>query len=304
MALIDNSEQESNYLKLANNYYSSGEYSEAYTYYMKVLEINSNNIVAVYMKGICAVYNSEPPAIRTDEYVQAVNRAKSIVFGNEAVPADEVLKGIEQHSSAMVVYWLKKGLPAQPATKEQGECISEFSKSVNVASLALNAVQLIYSDEGKEKLIDRTLSFINQTIRTKLQYFAGIKTDRKGRQSPIIKKIGVTKDQQKALNNTSVSLGDVFNNLPSRLSKSNNINDRLNTADVEINSLRNQLKEKRNQRSARLSAGSQDKNNPELKAEIAALDAEIAELKSQLGDARTVSRGVKGELRKFKRTMK
>lgn len=301
---IDNSDQERNFLQLANSSFNSLNFEEAYMYYTRTLELNANNVLAVYMKGICAVYNSDPQAIRTNEYVQAIKQATSMAVSAGNGSSDQLIKGIEDQSSAMMNYWFNNGLPIQPATNEQGECISEFSKAVNVANLAQNVVQLIFSEEGKEELINQAIPFIDTTLKTKLKYFAGIQTDKKGRQTPVYKPITATSEQQKMLNTIRDYLRDTFNNLPSRVARSSDINDRLNAADEEKNRIKSQLKDLKSQRNSLLFTLLKDRKNPEIKAQIAALDADIKVIESQLGDAKSVSKGISGEMKEFRKTLK
>mgnify|MGYP002626607401 FL=1 len=202
---IDNSRQERNYLSLADSRFAALNYKDAYDYYNKTLEINVRNVRAIYMRGICAVYISDPQNIRTPEFAQAVIQAKNLALDpKNDVSADQVLKDIEQKTLAMVAYWTDKGKPVQPASNEAGECVSEFSKAVNVSALGTAAAEVVFSEACKEDIVELTLPFIEEVKKTRLQYLADVRTDKKGRASNVFKPVTLNADQMKKIKENEI----------------------------------------------------------------------------------------------------
>ncbi len=301
---LDTSGQEENFLKLANSAFEAGNHGEAYVYYTKVLEVNADNAIAIYMKGICAAYDSDSLTMRTNEYVQAVNKARSVIYSINTMPRDNVLKNIEQQSIALADYWLTAGKTVQPASMELGDCISQFSRAKNVADLVLNIIRLLSGEAAKESLINRDIEYINNALRAKLKYFAGYTTDKKGNRVPVYKYVTATADQQKALRQTGDELADEFNNLPSRLEKSGDIGNRMESAESDVERLEAEMKGLKSERNSKRFELLKDRKNAALKEEISALNEKIDALSEKLDSARSVLKGVSRESKEFKKSMK
>ena len=302
---IDNSDQARNMMNLANNAFNARNFPEAYTYFSKTLECDSMNAMALFLKGVCAVYVSDPLSIRTNEYVQATAQAKNIALSpNSNFDAGVLLHEVERVSSEMLESMFASGKPTQPKSQEQGACISEFTKATGIVELARSAVDLMESEPCIESQVNSALAFIDETLKTKLKYIAGEQTDKKGRTTPIIKTITVSSDQKKKLVELKAELCGIFNNLPSKLAMSGDINNRLDDASEEVSRVKAILKEKKSERMSKFLASLKDRKNQELKNEIAALDAEIKQIESQFKDVKSVEKGISGELKSFNKTLK
>ena len=195
---IDTSGQEENYLKLANAAYSAANFEEAYSYYAKTLEVNSNNIIAIYLKGVSAVLASTPPALRSSEFVQGAAEAWRMAAGDEN--NEKVMAELEEYALGMVDFWLELGIPRQPASKEMGACQAEYAKAVSVASLVKSAASSVKREDIKEKMIQTGQVFLKKAQSVKLSYIAGHHADRRGRLAAESKNMAMRPDQIKAMN--------------------------------------------------------------------------------------------------------
>ena len=74
---IDESQKYSNLLRLANQAYSAGNYSEAYDYYTKSLEIRQDDYLVIFRKALCAGYLSAAGE-RNAEVVSGVRSAYAL----------------------------------------------------------------------------------------------------------------------------------------------------------------------------------------------------------------------------------
>ncbi len=295
--------QAGSFFQLAEDSFASGNTRDAYEYYTKVLESEPMNPKALYMKGICAVYNSDPQTIRISDYVQGLIKAKEVAFAN-AGGGGTVLQDIEQKSLDLLQFWLGKGVPKQPESEEMGDCITQFSKAVNVSSLATAMVDAVYSEAAKEKIVNLTLPFIAAASKTKLQYYAGAQSGSDGKVNTTYKQLTATRDQQKALDDADAYLRKAYNELPSRVAKLKDINTRLHAAEIEVDKVKAELKSKRSERNSNLFARLKDRKDESLKAEGGELKGDIQDIKKRLAEAKNVYDCIASELAAFKETLK
>ena len=97
---VDNSNMVETWMTMANNAVGSGNYKEAYNYYTKVVEVESENWRAIFGKGKSAAWQSTLSNIRATELYQAVNQALAIV---EATSTTEVLITIKNEFCMEIV---------------------------------------------------------------------------------------------------------------------------------------------------------------------------------------------------------
>ena len=80
---VDMSDQQKNYEKLAERSFKDQLYDQAYDYYNKLLEIDSDNWTYVYKKGLCAAWQSTLANFRVDETIKACKNAFNIIEVNK-----------------------------------------------------------------------------------------------------------------------------------------------------------------------------------------------------------------------------
>lgn len=76
---IDISNKQKNYEKLAERSFNDKLYDQAYNYYEKLLELDSDNWQYVYKKGVCAAWQSTLANFRVDETIKACKNAFNII---------------------------------------------------------------------------------------------------------------------------------------------------------------------------------------------------------------------------------
>lgn len=76
---VDTSDKQRNYEKLAERAFADQLYDQAYDYYNKLLEIDSDNWKYVYKKGLCAAWQSTLANFRVDEAIKACKNAFNII---------------------------------------------------------------------------------------------------------------------------------------------------------------------------------------------------------------------------------
>ena len=76
-------EQLSNWEKMANAAFNNRNYSEAYTYYCKILEKDVGNWFATYRKGMCMGWKANLNNMRANEVVGGVIDAQKLLYADE-----------------------------------------------------------------------------------------------------------------------------------------------------------------------------------------------------------------------------
>ena len=89
---IDKSSEIENFKKLANRYYSNGEYDKAEEYYTKCIEIDPDDWESVYYKGFSAGYQSTLSNYRINETINAAQNAINLVEPDERSNKMEIFR--------------------------------------------------------------------------------------------------------------------------------------------------------------------------------------------------------------------
>ncbi len=79
---IDETSKVDNWLQLANSAFNNSNWDEAYRYCCKVLEVNPNNWIATYKKGLSIGWESSLANIRYNEVIGGINDATSQLLNN------------------------------------------------------------------------------------------------------------------------------------------------------------------------------------------------------------------------------
>ena len=180
---IDYSEQEKNYLELATNSFNAANIREAYTYYLKTLEVNPDDIIAVYMKGICAIMLSDPAQMRIPEYTHGARRAKELMKNLFEEDKASLLGNLETVSTQLLDSWLAHGKPAQ-AVKSSKDANDEFVKCENIISLGIAVCKELESESLKQEFLKRTYKYLHEVRGASIKYMNGYQRDINGRSVP------------------------------------------------------------------------------------------------------------------------
>jgi len=81
---IDNTDQAKTFKDIAINAYNAGSTQEAYTYFLKALEIDPTDFQTVFYKGMCLGWESTLASPHINEAVNAYDQAVKLISDNEA----------------------------------------------------------------------------------------------------------------------------------------------------------------------------------------------------------------------------
>ena len=76
---IDTTSKKDNYEKLAERAFNDQLYDQAYDYYNKLLELDSDNWKYIYKKGLCAAWQSTLANFRIDETIKSCKNAFNVI---------------------------------------------------------------------------------------------------------------------------------------------------------------------------------------------------------------------------------
>jgi len=87
---IDNSHMTDSWVKMGNAAAAAGNHKEAYEYFTKVVEVDTENWRAIYEKGKAGAWQSTLGNLRTSEIYQGINSALEIINRSDMPEADVV----------------------------------------------------------------------------------------------------------------------------------------------------------------------------------------------------------------------
>ena len=90
----DESNKVSNYFNLAEAAYANSNWTEAYTYYCKVLEFNPNDWVSIYKKGFCIGWQSNLTNIRYNEVIGGITDSIKCLMNEPKLDKPDKANGI------------------------------------------------------------------------------------------------------------------------------------------------------------------------------------------------------------------
>lgn len=181
---LDHSETLANCLKLANEAYEAHNYSEAYNYYTKVLEIKSDEYKAVYRKALCAGYLSSGQSPRADEIVNGFKKALNII-GDDAETISCMLA--ELLSFAIGFFPANRIHNAGYLFENLPSCEIYILSLVNSIILVdrINSLVPAESEAHKKPLLSHLILLCDGIIKNRLfRYNDGVQYDKKGKAYP------------------------------------------------------------------------------------------------------------------------
>ncbi|QSX05085.1 hypothetical protein JYG23_10340 [Sedimentibacter sp. zth1] len=212
---LDNSDKLKNCLNLANRAFLSVNYVEAYNYYTKVLEMNSEDYHAIYRKALCAGYLSNLQNPRTNELINGFKKAFNII-GND------VEKKVKMREELVVL--ALSVFPTQNIAKKGHSFKNSSSCSCYVESL-FNAICILYkinelitteTEELKKKVLIHLIELCDGFIDgERFNYSNGFYYNKDGGRSARISSYYISNDAKKEIISKKEKAIDCYNNLSS-----------------------------------------------------------------------------------------
>ena len=146
---IDNSDNLEKYKVIANNAYKNRSFGEAYTYYLKALEIEPSDYESIFFRGLSKAYmgisiNEQTADDAVKSYFRAIEIAKSVLKDDEEL--FDIQDDYLHELFTLLEEWLDE-------TKETIFCkdwtwdnIIEFSKARNVARKIIDYFEKLKGD--------------------------------------------------------------------------------------------------------------------------------------------------------------
>jgi len=223
---LDNSAQAINRLQIANRAFESHNFTEASSYYTKVLEDFPGNYAAIYRKGICAIYLAAAGSLPTAEYQVAMKAAAEALATTEqpngksqvdliAVKDRDLL---ELLNSCVLAF--DGNQPLQPSLDS---CNALFAKLASCAAFAATVIGNIDTEVIREQALAKAIEFCSGSEKLKLKYHAGTTIEKNGNVRENIESCRISGQNKALLAQTKKTLSDIYNSLPSRLERESNL---------------------------------------------------------------------------------
>lgn len=151
---IDDSNKTDNYQTLASRAFENEQYDQAYEYYSKLLEINTDNWMYIYKKGICSAKKSTLAQFKVDEVVKACKDALRVLEKNEVKDLKEVHYKMASEINEISIDFRRKAgsqynkdWEAQSAAPEYWE---RLKKCLSCEEYAMNLIEPYIKTEVRE----------------------------------------------------------------------------------------------------------------------------------------------------------
>lgn len=226
---IDESGKLENFHYVVQSALRSGNYTEAYTYCLRILETDPADLRANLYKGLAAVMQSTPAVIRTAEGVTAVQTMASM--GRLTPDSADAVQAFVNYVAGMipVLYDAQCSVKGRQPLSSQKDAESLFRLAYGIVTYvtsiasALNAGLLRVSpslEEAKRSLILMGLGLADRAAAA-VPYVSGYvtKTDRKGRPFNEPQIVKARCPFTKELKDCTLTLKQENNSLPSTVSE-------------------------------------------------------------------------------------
>ena len=115
------------------------------------------------------------------------------------------------------------------------ECTSQFDRWIYVIGKYKDALNILESDVSKETAINEALAFCDSISKTKISYATG-ETGKDG--NPVTKTYSPDRERVNAVKDAKAFFINRFNNLPTRIELSNQLNEQLAAVNEKVNKLK------------------------------------------------------------------
>jgi len=237
---IDNSDKASNCLRLADQAYLVNNYLEAYNYYTKVLEYDSNSYHATFKKGMSAARLSQLGDIRYKDLVQGYRLADAILRDTISKQTDAhmvelLFKDHNNMTTEMKDFALdvlqQTEIPS-PGTSFNSREECEYHMYVILDTLLV--LESVYSvidpslyEDYCKSLLEEMICLCDKMSHYHLKYVSGYTRDNNGRLKPEYTKYLVPDKAVERFMSCRAQCVNDFNNLPSNVSRRNDLAEQL-----------------------------------------------------------------------------
>ena len=115
------------------------------------------------------------------------------------------------------------------------ECTSQFDRWIYVIGKYKDALNILQSDVSKETAINEALAFCDSISKTKITYSTG-ETGKDGK--PVTKTYSPDRERTNAIKDAKAFFINRFNNLPTRIELSEQLNEQLAAVNEKVNKLK------------------------------------------------------------------
>lgn len=223
-------EQISNWEKMAGDAFSNSNYSEAYTYYCKILEKRVDYWFATYRKGMCMGWQANLKNMHANEVLGGVVDATKLLYADETqtdslkangtlIMATEVYNWVQAINNLAVNHCNQYGSELVSAAREfyqEEQMISALAK-FNIGMITEFTYENYENREGLEALANAMCN-MGQTIVSNMNATFRIKTGRKWNSfwsiyEDVYEDVSPDYSTIKARNELSTAVGELRSNL-------------------------------------------------------------------------------------------
>lgn len=238
--VIDNSEQTKNSITLADRAYEAGNFQEARMYYSKALESTPNDVKALYRKGICCIYDTETSGFKEFEsYCMIASEEINILEDENA--ADRLRYEMDSELKDIFDVSLELYAPYKKKYNGKEECICKEAEWDMLLDLTYYILKVVRTEDIIDEMTLNMIHFIDKTFKPTLVYRTQVRND-EGKLVYVNSNYKIKKSFIGKVDKYRKLYANVYNNLPSRLEKTNLLADKLEIAKKELEEAKKALK--------------------------------------------------------------
>lgn len=243
--IVNNTQQGLNKLELANTAFNAGNYQEAYTYYTKTLEDLPENLTAIYRKGICSIYLSNPENLKNTELEAQFDRGVALIdstfermdpaseeYSEKLDEFESTLGALEQDIFDMIAAASgKQTYYIRTADLETAQY--QTNRWLKMAELYAIAFTGVITPDAQETILAQAMAFCSEVRGMRTKYYTHTTVNKKGKSKDHYSDYSMPSSEADMLAKWNDFFRTEYNALPSVAEKNEKIASNIAEADIQ-----------------------------------------------------------------------
>ncbi len=232
-------------LAAANRAFDDRNFAEAGDKYANLLAVLPDSFEALYRSAICRAYLAAPDGLDAGAFassMRAAGDALRLTTSEQSYVDISAAKDVD--ITNMLISMFSAGRTSEATQSCLDNCRHAYEGWLKIASFAHTAVSYIEKESYKESALSEAIDFCDLIKDKQMSYLSGMETAKDGTSKPVYKVY--TPDAALAARFAKLrsELAAVFNSLPSRVARSNELKLNIQNISQTVSELQEQAKAK------------------------------------------------------------
>ncbi len=232
-------------LAAANRAFDDRNFAEAGDKYASLLAVLPESFEALYRGAICRAYLAGPDDLDAGAFAAAMRSASDALHRTSSEQSYvDISAARDLDITNMLISMFSAGRTSEATQSCLDNCKHAYEGWLKIASFAHTAVSYIEKESYKESALSEAIDFCDLIKNKQMSYLSGMETAKDGTSKPIYE--AYTPDSALAARFAKLrsELASVFNALPSRVAKSNELKLNIQNISQAVSELEEQAKAK------------------------------------------------------------